>query len=529
MKRTKLQSKCVSQLTSAFRRGQRAALLQLPTGQGKSLIAAAVYVTSARTKGMKLLLVTPSAKPLSAGWIRALSLDVDSKAAKRPQISFYFKKSGAHSPNACRITMGQLTRFFREKRKKHPKLLWQQWLIERRAFVVIDEFHRSSSLRRELAQIFEQGRAAPRLRLGPMWLLLSATPYNPVELDFAVDRVNSPPTEEQTIAREIGALGREVKMTLFALAALEGIRDELTRKEIYHREASIRAALSESSHDETVIWSRGPLTIVPATTSELKPTKSRNNVDAPESESIREDLRLVATFHGRQKQRGPARRSSTFAERLVFAGARPSSQTELNRHPYGSTTVDGVKLGLPSRNTRLAAQEALIEIVRASLKVNDKVLVFCSHRAAVASAVHLLISRLGLSRKDVVGSAAAVVPSALAGNVQAFHSRSDGPQVLITSDVNSESVDLHGHCRTLVHYELPWTPLRVMQRYGRLWRLNANGKQRTPRVFHIVHPGGVGEEILNRLRRRWRYLKILGIDYVDNETALGTRAPRVPW
>ena len=36
-------------------------------------------------------------------------------------------------------------------------------------------------------------------------------------------------------------------------------------------------------------------------------------------------------------------------------------------------------------------------------------------------------------------------------------------------------------------------------------------------------------EKANRLRRRWGYLKALGLGYLKLETAIGKRLPAVPW
>jgi hypothetical protein len=48
-----------------------------------------------------------------------------------------------------------------------------------------------------------------------------------------------------------------------------------------------------------------------------------------------------------------------------------------------------------------------------------------------------------------------------------------GPEVLVTTDRLSEGVDLHRFCRHLVHYELDPSPLRVIQREGRIRRIGS--------------------------------------------------------
>ena len=58
-----------------------------------------------------------------------------------------------------------------------------------------------------------------------------------------------------------------------------------------------------------------------------------------------------------------------------------------------------------------------------------------------------------------------------------------GPCVLLTSEVGGEGLDLQ-FCRTLINYDLPWNPMRVEQRIGRIDRIG----QRSPSVeiFSLV-------------------------------------------
>jgi len=48
-----------------------------------------------------------------------------------------------------------------------------------------------------------------------------------------------------------------------------------------------------------------------------------------------------------------------------------------------------------------------------------------------------------------------------------------GPDVLVVTDKLSEGIDLHRYCRHLVHYELDPSPIRTVQRNGRLRRVSS--------------------------------------------------------
>ncbi|MBE9064352.1 SNF2-related protein [cf. Phormidesmis sp. LEGE 11477] len=84
--------------------------------------------------------------------------------------------------------------------------------------------------------------------------------------------------------------------------------------------------------------------------------------------------------------------------------------------------------------------------------------------------------------------------------VQQFR-QDDGPSVLLSSEVGSEGIDLQ-HCRFLVNYDLPWNPMRVEQRIGRLDRLNQKAERIS--IVNFSLKDTVEAEILERLYNRIR-------------------------
>ena len=94
--------------------------------------------------------------------------------------------------------------------------------------------------------------------------------------------------------------------------------------------------------------------------------------------------------------------------------------------------------------------------------------------------------------------------------VNGFNEKKGNPMILVATDKLSESLDLHESCKLIIHYELPWSPLRLFQRVGRLTRLKAWGERtvfnKGVRVGHIIVPGSVAEERVNRLIRRILFL-----------------------
>src|SRR3546814_4126200 len=43
-------------------------------------------------------------------------------------------------------------------------------------------------------------------------------------------------------------------------------------------------------------------------------------------------------------------------------------------------------------------------------------------------------------------------------------------QFLVSTEAGGEGINLHRRCHILVNYDLPWNPMRLAQRIGRLYR-----------------------------------------------------------
>jgi hypothetical protein len=71
--------------------------------------------------------------------------------------------------------------------------------------------------------------------------------------------------------------------------------------------------------------------------------------------------------------------------------------------------------------------------------------------------------------------------------------------LLLATDAASEGLNLHQRCRLIVNVELPWTPVRLEQRIGRVDRIG----QRLPvHAIHLVAAGTREESTVARLHDR---------------------------
>ena len=74
-------------------------------------------------------------------------------------------------------------------------------------------------------------------------------------------------------------------------------------------------------------------------------------------------------------------------------------------------------------------------------------------------------------------------------------------RLLLATDAASEGLNLHQRCRLVVNLELPWTPLRLEQRAGRVDRI---GQLRRVHAIHLVAAQTSEDSVLAKLAARTR-------------------------
>ena len=91
-----------------------------------------------------------------------------------------------------------------------------------------------------------------------------------------------------------------------------------------------------------------------------------------------------------------------------------------------------------------------------------------------------------------------------------------GPQVLISTEAGGEGRNFQ-FCHTLVNYDLPWNPMRVEQRIGRVDRI---GQEHEVRIFNLFTKDTIEERVLDVLERRINVFEetVGGLDPILGET-----------
>lgn len=140
----------------------------------------------------------------------------------------------------------------------------------------------------------------------------------------------------------------------------------------------------------------------------------------------------------------------------------------------------------------------------------EKVVIFAYYRPTLAYLRRRLLDD-GLSVTAIHGG----VPSEQRWEELNRFKDPRGPRVLLSSEVGSEGIDLQ-FCRVVVNYDLPWNPMRVEQRIGRIDRVGQQAKRLTIVNFKVKHT--IEERLYDRLHSKLeRFANSLG----DLESVIG--------
>ena len=149
-------------------------------------------------------------------------------------------------------------------------------------------------------------------------------------------------------------------------------------------------------------------------------------------------------------------------------------------------------LGALAAAARTAARHEtkIAAIVRLLNRITEPIVIFTEYRDTLA---HLrqaidrpvLVLHGGLTREERSAALEAFV--------------NGRGRILLATDAAGEGLNLHHRCRIVINLELPWNPMRLEQRIGRVDRI---GQRRTVHVFHLVARETNETRVLEQLRAR---------------------------
>lgn len=333
--------------------------------------------------------------------------------------------------------------------------------------LVVDEAH-------HLTPGTDRGAAVARLASACPWvILLTATPHSGDEGAYR-------------FLESIGSIGAD-RLTIFRRSALEVARPVRRRSRLcaVATSAAEAAMLRATGAYADAIW-RG------------------RGVDDHAAQ-------LVAIVLARRAASSAAALLKTLQRRLLLmTGEAEPKQTPLPWDEWDERDdVEADALlrvpGLHDPAEERARLEELLELARSACanpskpawirrllgRTREPAIVFSEYRDTIED----LALRLSGEQVAVLhgGSRAAERRAA----VEAFVGGSR--RVLLATDAAGEGLNLQARCRLVVNAELPWNPVRLEQRAGRVDRL---GQRRTVHALHLIHRGSIEDRVLAVLHRR---------------------------
>ena len=222
-------------------------------------------------------------------------------------------------------------------------------------------------------------------------------------------------------------------------------------------------------------------------------------------------VQLVAITIARRAASSPLALQRTLRRRLeLLSPASDPAQSELPwEDEYDGDDCGSPALlarpGLHNEREERAAIEHLLElaaqcetgaklkwIARAVARINEPVIVFSEYRDTI-DALHASLP----NDKRVALICGATPVDRRRGIVGAFN---DGRvDVLLATDTAGEGLNLHHRCRLVIDVELPWNPMRLEQRFGRVDRL---GQRCRVHAWRLLHARTIESRVLERLTLR---------------------------
>jgi superfamily II DNA or RNA helicase len=219
---------------------------------------------------------------------------------------------------------------------------------------------------------------------------------------------------------------------------------------------------------------------------------------------------LAMTLLIRRACSSPSSLFRSIERRLALLTGNPGSMSQLMLPLFESSSDEepGAELaaaGLDDRDDEcrrlegiraLAAraqtgESKLFALIRLLRRANEPAIVFTEYRDTLAR----LASHLeGLHPVLLHGG---LTPSERRESLHAFTRGTT--RVLLATDAASEGLNLHQRCRLVINLELPWTPIRLEQRIGRVERI---GQSRRVHAVHLLAAGTEEESFVAKLSRR---------------------------
>lgn len=141
----------------------------------------------------------------------------------------------------------------------------------------------------------------------------------------------------------------------------------------------------------------------------------------------------------------------------------------------------------------------------------ERVLVFTEYRGTQDYIVEQLAARYGADKVDIINGSMDV------DERRAAIARFEGAgQFLVSTEAGGEGLNLHRRCHMLVNYDLPWNPMRLAQRIGRLYRY---GQQHHVVAINLQGVASADDQVVSNMYARLQQVAadMAGVDQTPSE------------
>jgi superfamily II DNA/RNA helicase len=124
----------------------------------------------------------------------------------------------------------------------------------------------------------------------------------------------------------------------------------------------------------------------------------------------------------------------------------------------------------------------------------QRVLVFTEYRATQDFLTKVICDRYG--EDDVAQINGSMTFEERESAIRRFEDKS---RFLISTEAGGEGLNLHRRCHIMVNYDLPWNPMRLVQRIGRIYRY---GQTENVVIFNLYAPQTLDAHVMNLMYTR---------------------------
>jgi ERCC4-related helicase len=144
------------------------------------------------------------------------------------------------------------------------------------------------------------------------------------------------------------------------------------------------------------------------------------------------------------------------------------------------------ELAITARDSSSAKYEGLkayLKQIGVSAKSDERVVIFSERVPTLKWLTESLKRDLKLKDEQIAVLHGGLTDVEQQEVVESFKQAASPIRVLVTGDVASEGVNLHSQCHELVHYDIPWSLIRIEQRNGRIDRY---GQRHAPQITTLL-------------------------------------------